>query len=198
MSQKPRPAISRRQALKTVAASSVAPLLSPLKLASHPLVPVQEGEAGWVPRFFNPHQSETVSTICELIIPETDTPGARAARVHEYVDFVLSEEKRDTQQAFLEGIRWVDEKSRSLFGTPFVELQPAQQSRMLEHISSDADVAPEDETGVEFFKSIRAQTIEGYYTSEIGLVRELGYRGKSFVWEFPGCRHEEHQKWEPD
>ena len=127
MSQKPRSTISRRQALKTVGAYSVAPFLTPLSGASHPLVPVQEGEAGWVPRFFDGRQSETVSTICELIIPETDTPGAKAARVHEYVDFVLSEEGKDTQGAFLEGIRWVDEKSQTLFGTSFIELKPEQQ-----------------------------------------------------------------------
>ena len=198
MSQKPRSTISRRQALKTVGACSVAPFLTPLSGASHPLVPVQEGEAGWVPRFFDGRQSETVSTICELIIPETDTPGAKAAKVHEYVDFVLSEEEKDTQGAFLEGIRWVDEKSQSLFGTSFIELKPEQQARVLELISTDQDVASTDEAGVEFFKNIRTHTIEGYYTSEIGLVQELGYHGKSFVFEFPGCQHEKHKNWEPD
>jgi hypothetical protein len=198
MSQKPRSTISRRQALKTVGAYSVAPFLTPLGGASHPLVPALEGEAGWVPRFFDGRQGETVSTICELIIPETDTPGAKAAKVHEYVDFVLSEEGKDTQGAFLEGIRWVDEKSQNLFGASFVELKPEQQARVLELISTDQDVASADETGVEFFKNIRTRTIEGYYTSEIGLVQELGYRGKSFLFEFPGCQHEEHKNWEPD
>ena len=197
MSQEPCSTISRRQALKTVGAYSVAPFLTPLSVASHPLVPLQEGEAGWVPRFFDGRQSETVSAICELIIPETDTPGAKAAKVHEYVDFVLSEEEEDAQGTFLGGIRWVDEKSRSLFGTSFTELKQEQQARVLGLISSDQDVAPADEAGVEFFKDIKTRTIEGYYTSEIGLVQELGYRGKTFLFEYPGCQHEEHQDWEP-
>lgn len=198
MSQKPRPTINRRQALKTVGACSVAPLLPPFSGISHPLVPLQEGQTAWVPRFFDAHQVETVGTLCELIIPETDTPGARAAKVHEYVDFVLSESDRSTGEAFLAGIRWVDEKSRDLFGTTFVELQPAQQEQLLRIVSRADDVAPADKTGVEFFETIKAYTIEGYYTSEIGLVQELGYHGKSFVWKFPGCQHEEHKNWEPD
>jgi hypothetical protein len=43
-----------------------------------------------------------------------------------------------------------------------------------------------------FWKSIRALTIDGYYTSKIGLA-ELGYTGKSFLSEFKGCTHPEHQ-----
>ena len=198
MSQKPPTTISRRQALKTVGAYSVAPFLIPLGRASHPLVPLQEGQEGWVPRFFDGHQTETVSTICELIIPETDTPGARAAKVHEYVDFVLSEEEKEIQRIFLEGLRWVEEKSQSLFGTGFAKLKPEQQARVLELISSDQDVASTDPTGAEFFKDIKTRTIQGYYTSEIGLARELGYRGKTFLLEYPGCQHEEHRNWEPE
>jgi hypothetical protein len=36
-------------------------------------------------------------------------------------------------------------------------------------------------------------TVEAYYSTEIGLAQELGYQGNSYLREFPGCQHEEHQ-----
>ena len=46
--------------------------------------------AAWKPLFFNAHQNETVSILSELIIPATDTPGAKAAKVNEFIDLMLS------------------------------------------------------------------------------------------------------------
>jgi hypothetical protein len=39
----------------------------------------------------DPHQAETVATIAELILPATDTPGAREAQVPEFIDVILAE-----------------------------------------------------------------------------------------------------------
>src|SRR5256884_7717108 len=39
----------------------------------------------------DPHQSETVATIAEMIIPATDTPGALASQVHRFIDLLLAE-----------------------------------------------------------------------------------------------------------
>jgi glucoside 3-dehydrogenase (cytochrome c) hitch-hiker subunit len=46
--------------------------------------------AAWKPKALTAHQAETVATIAELIIPQTETAGARAARVHEFIDEVLA------------------------------------------------------------------------------------------------------------
>jgi hypothetical protein len=43
-----------------------------------------------------------------------------------------------------------------------------------------------------FFKTLKDMTIDGYYSSEIGLIQELGYKGNTFLAEFPGCQHPEH------
>ena len=48
-------------------------------------------------------------------------------------------------------------------------------------------------TGTEFFQAIKVMTINGYYTSEIGLRQELGDDGQLFMLQFPGCTHPEHQ-----
>ena len=72
--------LGRRQALKTLGASTLAPVLAHLRsrrllaLGHHPLVPVQAGQS-WAPRFLTMHENETVATLAELIIP-----GNRYAR----------------------------------------------------------------------------------------------------------------------
>lgn len=183
--------MNRREAFKAV---GMVPLL--VSLSRHPLVPAQEGE--WTPFFLKPEQNETVSIISELIIPQTDTPGARAAKVNEYIDFSLSQETSQVQEAFIEGLNWIDQRSQQLHGESFVQLPAEEQRAILETISSEIRLSVQDRIGGVFFQDIKDRTVEGYYTSEIGLGQELGYQGKTYVSEFPGCRHEEHINWEPD
>jgi hypothetical protein len=45
-----------------------------------------------------------------------------------------------------------------------------------------------------FFKAIKNMTIDGYYTSKIGIHQELQYKGNTYLKEFKGCTHPEHQK----
>jgi len=129
----------------------------------------------WKPLFFNAHQNETVIVLSELIIPTTDTPGAKAAKVNEFVDLMLSEESEDRKR-------------------DFKDATPEQQNALLVTLSSGKNTALEDQIGVEFFNAIKRYTIDGYYTSEIGLIKELGYKGNTYLDEFPGCTHPEHQK----
>ncbi|MGH9340796.1 MAG: gluconate 2-dehydrogenase subunit 3 family protein [Acidobacteriota bacterium] len=198
--------IDRREALKrTVGACSLLPLIKELQASKllhgpkhvHPLVPLQEDKETWTPRFFDIQQNELVTQICELIIPETDTPGAKAARVNQYIDFVLSQSDSQTQQAFLKGLHWVDGTSREQYGKNFLQLGEEQQGALLTMISADDNPSAKNEPGVRFFQDIKNRTIQGYYTSEIGLLQELGYQGNTYLAEFPGCQHPEHLNWAP-
>jgi len=148
----------------------------------------------WKPLFFNQHQNETIVVLSELIIPATDTPGAKAARVNEFIDLMLSEEESATRRNFLRGLAWLDRKSHELYGADFKDATAEQQHALLVTLSSGKNTALEDQLGVEFFNAVKAYTINGYYTSEIGLIKELGYKGNTYLDEFPGCTHPEHQK----
>ena len=44
----------------------------------------------------------------------------------------------------------------------------------------------------QFFKATKDATIRGYYTSEIGIQKELEYKGNRILGEFVGCTHPEH------
>lgn len=146
----------------------------------------------WKPKVFDAHQDETVVTLSELIIPATDTPGAKAALVNRFVDEVLADAAEPDRREFLRGLRWIDGRSNELFGTDFVKATPAQQTALLTIVSSDKNKAFQDEIGRDFFKAIKGMTITGYYTSEIGMKQELGDDGQMFFLEFKGCTHPEH------
>lgn len=144
----------------------------------------------WTPTVLSAEQFETVAVLAELIIPETDTPGARAALVDRYVDGVLAEASPTVRERFLEGLAWIDARSRALFGARFTGASAAQQHELLTRLA--AQPSSEETAGVEFFEAIKAMTITGYYTSEIGLRQELGVPFTLMLPEFPGCTHEEH------
>ena len=146
----------------------------------------------WQPRFFSETQNETVTMIAELIIPETETPGARAAKVNEHMDLVLSQESPEIQQRFLRGLDWIDRKSRQLFGADFRQMSPAQQTSILTALATASSVPAKDQVGRQFFEDIKRRTTFAYYTSEIGIHQELKYQGNAVLNEWPGCPHPEH------
>jgi hypothetical protein len=139
----------------------------------------------------SPEQLATVGTLVELIIPTTDTPGARAALVDRYIDGVLRTANPDTRTRFLEGLAWMDTRSTALFNTRFDAATPTQQTGLLTRLA--AVPSSEAETGVQFFTALKSMTITGYYTTEIGLRQELGDSGVLMLPSYPGCTHPEHQ-----
>lgn len=152
---------------------------------------IAKGAAPWKPSFFSEAQNETVTIIAELIIPETDTPGARAAKVNEHIDLVMSEETREVQEAFLAGLNWIDARSRDQFGSNFNQISGDQQSSILATLAA-GKIDPRDELGKQFFEDIKRRTTFAYYTSEIGIHQELKYKGNAVLSEWTGCPHPDH------
>jgi len=170
--------IGRRQAIQRLSAPAVASLFH----GFHPAVPQQEGE--WKPQFFQESEVETVAAVAERILPETDTPGARRALVHQYIDFVLSKGETADRDRFREGLVSLDRRSADLSGKPFAELEPGRRDEILTGISESP-----------FFQEVKRLTVDGYYRSEVGMKQELGFEGNTFLAEFEGCTHPEHKAW---
>lgn len=149
--------------------------------------------AEWAPRVFTPHQNATVIELSELIIPRTETAGARDAGVNEFIDTVLDDAAPPEREAFLDGLEWMDRRSREMFGTDFIDAAPADQTALLMALSSPDSTAPADPQGVAFFEAVKRLTVTGYYTSEIGMLEELGDDGTLHFAEKRGCLHAEHK-----
>lgn len=158
----------------------------------HARQPASLPAADWTPSVLDAHQNETVIALTDAIIPETETPGARAALVNRFVDQVLAEADPRERDEFLRGLSGLDERCRERAGAPFVSCTAAQQAAALADISAEGPVSPADRDRAEFFQAIKAMTIAGYYSSEIGLRQELGDDGTLAFAEFPGCEHPEH------
>jgi hypothetical protein len=165
--------------------------MAPLFSHIHPALPAQEG--AWAPRFLQQAEVETVTLLAERIIPETDTPGARRALVHQYIDFVLSRRDAAGAERFRAGLAWLDRRCGTLFGAPFARLEAGQQDEVLRRLSESSSL--EEPTGVAFFGEAKRLTIDGYYRSKAGMTQELGFEGRTFLAEFKGCTHPEHHSW---
>ena len=153
--------------------------IAPAAAAAH-----AKGE--WTPRVFDPHQNETVVQLTELIIPTTDTPGAKAAKVNEYIDLMLADASEDHGHSFLKGLGWLDGYSIKKHQMPFVKLSEGQQVKILETLDGATD--EELQPGADFFKQVKKMTVTGYYTSKIGIA-ELNKEGVPSTF---ACAQESH------
>ena len=147
----------------------------------------------WRPTILTAHQNEAVIVLTELIIPATDTPGAKTTLVNRFIDGVLADAEPADREAFVRGLTWIDERSRALFGRDFVAASTADQTMLLTRLSAKDNPEKEAAIGVQFFEAIKSMTINGYYTTEIGLRRELGDSGQLFQAVSQFCDHPEHQ-----
>ena len=190
---------SRREALKIIGAVGVTcafPFSANELYGQHVHEPMQtepDAKPGgpFVPRFFTPEQLLVVSRLTDLIIPPTDTPGAAEAGVPQYIDLVVNEDPK-LQATFREGLESLDKSGQSRFGgTDFLQLTEAQQIEILTSLNEAAEQKkPEDDAG--FFHAIKGLTADGYYTSRIGLLQELGYNGDAVLAAFPVFTIPEH------
>jgi len=153
---------------------------------------IQRARGPFHPKFFTAPEYGTVSRLADLIIPPTDTPGAVAAGAPEYIDYVVNNNP-EHQKIIREGLAWLDGLANEHSAKTFVELTEQQQIDLLMPVSNAVDRGELNTAGARFFRMIKSMTADGYYTSQIGLVQELGYKGNTALPSFPICDHPEHQ-----
>jgi hypothetical protein len=162
--------MNRRQVLGYLGAAALAPMLAPLSAerrlevgrALHARLAGLGGARGG--RALSAFQQATVAEISEIIIPETDTPGAKSVRVDEFVDLLLAEwyspEERDQ---FLAGLAEIDARSAQRFGHPFLDLSGPDRLAMLESLDGRFG---EPGSAEATFSRLKGLTVYGWCTSE--------------------------------
>lgn len=190
---------NRRDALKTLATGLGAVVSVPLLRSEVEALQKSLPKAAAVHRlrFFTPAQHKTVETITELIIPADDrSPGAKAAKVNDFIDLFVSEASDEVKRVWREGLAELDKMSVASAGRPFAQATETEQIALLTEISKN-ESTPFQGTPPplmdRFFREAKTRTVQGYYTSEIGIHKELQYKGNTFLAEFVGCTHPEHQ-----
>jgi hypothetical protein len=172
--------VSRREMMKLAAGAMIVPALPQTRRRSARKAP------GQGLRFFTREELAMVDELTEMIIPADDhSPGARAAKVAQYIDQLLAETwEAELKQQWREGLKLIDALARELHGQPFMQATPQQRLVVLESLAQKETNPQKPEE--KFFVELKMRTARGYYTSKIGLHNELEYKGNTYLREFLG------------
>jgi gluconate 2-dehydrogenase gamma chain len=179
------PGKTRRQVIAAIGAAAAA---TPGLQGQHQHAPeLLQIAAAYQPKVLNAAEMAYLARLTDAIIPRTETPGAADAGVPAFIDRRLAGNSELTAQVRA-GMAALDAAAQQKFGAKFAALDPARAVELLTPISTS-----HDELG-RFFTLIKEFTIDGYYASREGLAQELGWHGNTYLTEFKGCTHPEHQK----
>lgn len=189
--------LGRRQALRLLGLIGVGAALptvagSAPSLAPGPVVPEPVRTS---PVFFPEADYRLLCRLVDLIIPPTDTAGAVQAGVPPFIDAALASGNGaqlgemsgssdvfadNAPVLFADGLRWIQDQARSKHGRGFLELEEARQAALLETLFTEAEADPNSPGRAHhFLRALKDLTATAYYTSEPGLMRELGYKGNT-------------------
>jgi gluconate 2-dehydrogenase gamma chain len=138
--------------------------------------------ADWKPLFLDDHQNETLVVFSDMLIPATDTPGAKVALVNRFIDAVLAVETHETQRSFLDSLAFLDGESFARHRAAFVYLSPEQRTELLTFMAYPHTLETWDENapgsyrGHTHFNTLKNWISRAYYSSPVGM-QALGYTG---------------------
>ena len=116
--------------------------------------------------FFSDAHMKLMARFVDIIIPETDTPGAAEAGVHLYIDHLAGSWMNDEEKAvLLEGLNNLDAAAQ---GNEFMALDADAQVAIVQTMDDNRE-------GDKAYSTLKAYAVTGYYTSEIGGTQELRY-----------------------
>lgn len=129
-------------------------------------------------RYFSADRMARLERIAEIVIPSTDTPGAREAGVADFVDSMMVDwagaETRLKWDAVLDA---VDARARAGHGAGFLDLAAQQQEEVVAAYDAEAIAGPDGA-----YRQFKELLLIGYYHSEIGATQELHYELVPGAW----------------
>jgi hypothetical protein len=171
------------------AATFLDPWLRANQSHAHSIAPPDPHDwSSYHPKFFSAEECQWLDSFTAILIPSDETPGAREAHVVPFIDFVVNaaaEFAPETQDHWRAALRWLRTNN---FGN-----MSAQERLAL----VTAAAAPEFDRslthpGFGAYQLIKEMTVRAFYTSRIGLVDVLEYKGIAYLTAFPACPHPEH------
>lgn len=135
-------------------------------------------ELTYKPVFFTEEQAGLVSEVAAIIIPKTDTPGAKEVGVPAFIDQLIKQcHKKEDQDRFLAGLAEFDEGAKKAYGDSFMDLDPAKQKEYVKKTHDAALDAAKAGTVKDkpFILVAKELTVVGFYTSEEGASKILQY-----------------------
>ncbi len=152
-----------------------APLLSGLVYGKNTLLDIPEG---YVSPLATENQQKMIAEISELIIPTTKTPGAKAAKVPEFIQVLITDCYPEIdQKRFFSGLDTLDQQAKTTYSKGFLALSKTEQTELLKKAEADARAVrnQDGKAPAPFFPMIKEMTMVGYFTSEVGATKALSY-----------------------
>lgn len=118
---------------------------------------------------FSKAEIEFLDEVADTILPATKTPGAKAARVGDFMSIMVNDcyEEKD-QKIFYEGIQKINLEAKKAFGKEFLSITPAQRLELLTRLDQNKDLNPH-------FRMMKQLTLLGYFSSEQGCKEAMRY-----------------------
>ena len=169
--------MNRRTVLKIVALSALSTSLDAwgAMCSAH-----SDERAAWAVgdykrQFFSPAENDLLDQAMEMIIPaDGHSGGAHAAKVSLFADRMVSTGSDSEKTKWRQGIQMLKEE--------------AAKSSLAQALARAAAGEAKSQTGLErFFVTLKRMTVDGFYSSEIGIHQDLEYQGNTYAAEFPEC-----------
>jgi len=178
--------ISRREALHKTALAIGTAVSAPTFMAFlNGCTPKQE--LNWKPKFFTEEQANTITEISEIILPKTDTPGAKELGVPQFIEDIISLcSDNDDQKRFLLGLETFKNDVEHQYGKSFSSIDLKLKQAVIGNLNTSLQNSDSKLNDVLFFyRKLKEITILGYFTTEIGATQVLQY--KAIPAEYKGC-----------
>jgi hypothetical protein len=129
-------------------------------------------------------QLDLIADVAERIIPKTDTPGAKDAKVHEFIDEQIALNFTDEESSmFANGLELFDVKSDDAYGQAFTKLTDEEKDNVLTAVVDDFKAITDDTPHI--WPAIKGLVVTGFFTSEVGATEALVY--DPIPGEWIGC-----------
>lgn len=128
-------------------------------------------------QFFTPAENDLLDQVMEMIIPaDRHSGGAHAAKISLFADRMVSTGSGSEETEWRRGLKLFQEE--------------AARSSLADALARAAAGEANPQSDLErFFVTLKKMTVNGYYSSEIGIHEDLEYQGNTYVAEFPECTH---------
>jgi hypothetical protein len=127
--------------------------------------------------------------IAETILPATDSPGAKDAKVGDFMARIVKDCYTEAdQKIFLDGMQKLNEASKTKNGKSYLESSPEQRHNLLVELDKEQKVYTDQRKKDEpnhYFRMMKELTLWGYFTSEPGATKALRY--KAIPGSYQGC-----------
>jgi hypothetical protein len=187
--------ISRREAMQrvTVLVGGVALIDGDRILAAMPDAAAQVTATEQGIGTFTAADVAFLDEIAETILPETSTPGAKAARTGAFMALMVTDAYTPrNQQIFRDGMKRLEETCQREYSVSFVQARPEQRLALLQRVDAERQIevdaleaarrsrapaapSPAPDAPVHYFRLMKELALLGYFTSEIGYKQAMRY-----------------------